>query len=107
MPCSKVVYPGDWGISWFELVVSFYHFTGYRFPIRASGAGISYDPDEAAALQSICLRNMIQNLSTLVQQPIFFLFWNLQMQIADKDVKGVIAGIPSRPRLLPISRSCM
>ena len=29
----------DWGISWFELTVSFYLCTGFRFPLRISGAG--------------------------------------------------------------------
>ena len=30
---------GDWSVSWFELLVSFYLTTGWRCPIRLEGAG--------------------------------------------------------------------
>jgi hypothetical protein len=106
--------PSDWGISWFELVVSFYHYTGFRFPIRASGAGnksiyVSFESDEAvlmpmrqksAVLQSICLKNMIQNLSTLVQGRFFPAFGLFKCRTLTRlGMKGVLAGIPRRPGL--------
>ena len=31
--------PSDWGMSWFELAVSFYLYTGFRFPLKVGGAG--------------------------------------------------------------------
>lgn len=47
--------PQDWGISWFEMMISIYLFTGMLFPIRISGAGarskyIQYHSDEATLL---------------------------------------------------------
>ena len=42
----------DWAISWFEMAVSFDHYTGFRFPVRISGAGnkteyVAYDSEDA------------------------------------------------------------
>lgn len=106
--------PSDWGISWFEMVVSFYHYTGFRFPIRASGAGnksvyVSFDSDDAmlmpmrqksAVLQSICLKNMVQNLSTLVQDRFFPAFGLFKCRTLTRlGMKGVLAGISRRPGL--------
>ena len=44
--------PPDWGITWFELAVSFYLSTGRRFPVKLHGAGnksvyAEYDSDES------------------------------------------------------------
>ena len=112
----------DWGISWFELAVSFYLYTGFRFPVRISGAGnkseyVAYDSEDAvllpghqraAVLQGICLRNMIQNLSTLLDSPIFPAFGTFKCQtlcrIAQKRI--VVAGINRRP-CLPNSQDTM
>ena len=71
--------PQDWGLSWFEMTVSFYLYTGMLFPIRISGSGarskyVAYHSDEAtllpnskrnAAQQAVCFRNAMQNLITL------------------------------------------
>ena len=71
----------DWGMSWFEMAVSFYLATGFQFPVRISGSGakskyVPYRSDEAmllpsnhrtAALQGLCMRHMIQNLETILQ----------------------------------------
>lgn len=45
----------DWGMSWFEMAVSFYMATGYQFPVRVSGSGakskyVPYRSDEAMLL---------------------------------------------------------
>lgn len=94
--------------------MSFYHFTGYRFPIRVSAAKnksvyIAYDSDEAvllqgrqrpAVLQSICLRNMVKNLPTLSQQPIFPKFGTFKCRSLTRlGMIGVIAGVPRRPKI--------
>ena len=54
-PDHDPVQHGDVGISWFELFTSFYLSTGWRCPIRISGAGaqskyIGYGDPEAIAL---------------------------------------------------------
>ena len=102
----------DWGISWFELAVSFYFYTGYRFPVKVGGAGnksryVDYGSDEAlilpghqraAILQGICLRNMIQNLTTVMEQKIFPEFGTFKCRTLTRlGLKGVVAGIPRRP----------
>lgn len=38
-PNVEEAHSSDWGISWFELAISFYLYTGYRFPLKVSGAG--------------------------------------------------------------------
>ena len=106
--------PSDWGISWFELAVSFYLYTGFRFPIKVSGAGnksvyIAYDSDDAlllqgrqrsAVLQSICLKNMVQNLLTLLQQPVFPQFGTFKCRSLTRlGMTGVIAGVSRRPKI--------
>ena len=112
-PAMDVPDQTDWGISWFELAVSFYLYTGFRFPVRISGAGnkseyVAYDSEDAvllpghqraAVLQGICLRNMIQNLSTLLESRIFPVFGTFKCQtlcrIAERRI--VVAGINRRP----------
>eukprot|EP00435_Cladocopium_sp_Y103_P060985 s320_g22.t1 len=85
---------GDWGISWFELLVSFYLSTGLRCPIKTGGAGaltdyIAYDHDSAkllpdskrsVALQILCFRNLWQNVATILQFDVAF--------VAGEDVQG-------------------
>ena len=70
------------------MAVSFHLYTGYRFPVRVSGAGnkskyVGYDSNKAlilpchqraAVLQGICLRNVIQNLTTVTGQKVFPVF---------------------------------
>ena len=77
----------DWGISWFEMTVSFYLFSGMLFPIRISGSGghskyVQYDSAEAVLLphtkrsgaqQALCFRNIMQNLTTLLGDKFFLL----------------------------------
>ena len=79
---------GDWGISWFELLINFYLCTGWRCPIKTGGTGgqstyINYDdaqallmPDgkRAASLQVLCLRNLVQSVTTILQTDIFLFF---------------------------------
>ena len=104
----------DWGILWFELAISFYLYTGYRFPLKVSGAGnktryVDYNSNEAiilpghqrsAVLQSICLRNMIQNLTTVLDQTVFPPFAIFKYRALTRlGHKGYIAGIPRRPGL--------
>ena len=104
--------PTDWGITWFELAVSFYLSTNCRFPVNLHGAGnksvyAEYDSDEAlilpghqrsAVLQSICLRNMMQNLITVLDEKIFpscqVYKCRTLIRIA---MKSVVAGLPRRP----------
>ena len=57
-PDYDPVQHGDIGISWFELLTSFYLSTGWRCPIRISGAGaqskyIGYGDPEAIALPDV------------------------------------------------------
>ena len=78
---------GDWGISWFELLVSFYITTGWRGPIRVEGAGaqskyLDYGDAQATLLQTIsftsdlvfsklvaeCLDGCTEGYPTQVQQ---------------------------------------
>ena len=102
----------DWGASWFELAVSFYMYTGFRFPVRIGGAGnksryADYGSDEAlilpghqraAVLQGICSRNAIQTLSTVMEQKIFPTFKTFKCRILTRfGMKGVVAGVPRRP----------
>ena len=105
----------DWGISWFELAISFYLYTGFRFPVRISGAGnksqyAAYDSNDAillpghqraAVLQGICLRNMIANLSTIMEMKVFPTFNTFKCQILCRIAQRriVVAGINRRPCL--------
>ena len=72
---------GDWGISWLELLANFYLCTGWRCPIKIGETGaqtkyISCDDPQAllladtkrsASLQVLCMRNLLQNVSTILQ----------------------------------------
>ena len=106
--------PSDWGISWFELAVSFYLATDFRFPVKLRGAGnksvyAEYGSGDAlllpghqrsAVLQSICLRNMIQNLTTVLDNNIFPIFAAGKCRsLMRLGMKSVVAGIPRRPKL--------
>ena len=69
----------DWGMSWLELVFTFYITTGYNIPIRSQGSGaksvyIPYNGEEAvllpkskraSSLQILSFRNVLQNLLTI------------------------------------------
>ena len=112
----------DWGISWFEMAVSFFLYTGFRFPVRISGAGnkseyVAYESKDAillpghqraAVLQGICLRNMIPNLSTLTEAKVFpnFDTFNCQTLCRIAQRRIVVAGI-NRPPHLPNSEDTM
>ena len=112
----------DWGISWFELAVSFYLYTGFRFPLRIAGAGpksqyVAYDSHDAfllpghqraAVLQGICLRNMIQNLTTASDSTIFPKFDTFKCQTLCRFAlrRVVVAGINRRP-CLPNAKDTM
>jgi hypothetical protein len=106
---------GDWGISWFELLVSFYLTTGYRCPIRLSGAGaqskyIDYgdeqatllpDSKRAVSLQILCFRNLWQNVTTVVQGDVLPRFESYKcFSISRLGFKSPVAGLPCRP-LIP------
>ena len=120
-PDVDVENSNDWGISWFELTVSFYLCTGFRFPLRVGGAGnksvyVEYGSDEAlilpghqrsAVLQGICLRNMIQNLLTISGQKIFPSFKTFKCRSLTRlGLKGVVAVVGRRP-VLPNSEPTM
>ena len=76
------------------MAVSFYFYTGYRFPVRVSGAGnkskyVGYDSNDAlilpghqraAVLQGICLRNVIQNLTTVTGQKDGKVLWLVSLE---------------------------
>ena len=90
------------------------HVCNYRFPVKLRGAGnksiyAEYDSDESlilpghqkyAVLQSISFKNMIQNLSTVLDEKIFPSFpvhkCRTLMRIG---MKSVVAGLPRRPCL--------
>ena len=90
------------------------HVCNYRFPVKLRGAGnksiyAEYDSDESlilpghqksAVLQSISFKNMIQNLSTVLDGKIFPSFpvhkCRTLMRIG---MKSVVAGLPRRPCL--------
>ena len=100
----------------------FYHYTGFRFPVRISGAGNNFEyvahdsvdaillpgHQRAAVLQGFCLCNMIQNLSTLMEFQVFPDFGAFKCQklcrIAQRRI--VVAGINRRP-CLPNSEDTM
>ena len=104
----------DWGISWFELLVTLYLCTGWRCPIKTGGAGgqptyIKYDdpqalllPDgkRAASLQVLCMRNLVQNVSTILQTDVFPMFSaNKGYSMFRLGFKSFVAGTPCRPKL--------
>ena len=103
---------GDWGVSWFELLVSFYLTTGFRCPIKLSGAGaqseyIDYgdekatllpDSKRAVSLQILCFRNLWQNITTVVQGDLLPRFDNYKcFSISRLGFKSPVAGLPCRP----------
>ena len=105
---------GDWGISRFELLVIFYMCTGWRCPIKTGGAGgqstyIKYDdpqalllPDEkrAGSLQVLCMRNLVQNVTTILQTDVFPVFnTDKCYSMFRLGFKSFVAGIPCRPKL--------
>ena len=101
--------PTDWGMSWFELAVSFYLYTGYRFPLKVGNKSlyVDYESDEAiilpghqrsAVLQSSCLRNITQNLTIVMEQNIFPTFGTFKCRLLIHfGMKGYAAGVPRRP----------
>ena len=103
---------GDWGISWFEILTSFYLTTGWRCPIKTSGSGakaeyISYgdpkaillpDSKRTVSLQILCLRNLMQNVSTIVEADILPKFSSYKcFSMSRIGLKSPIAGLPCRP----------
>ena len=113
--------PFDWGISWFEMTISFYLFTGMLFPIRLSGAGarskyIEYHSDEATMLpptkrsgaqQALCFRNVMQNLSTLLGERFFPSFSDSKCSSMYRlGWRNECAGITRRP-ILPNNHQTM
>ena len=45
--------PSDWGMSWFEMAVSFYSATGFQFPVRISGATFRTEVMTLCSFQAI------------------------------------------------------
>jgi hypothetical protein len=45
--------PSDWGMSWFEMAVSFYLATGFQFPVRISGATFRTEVMTLCSFQAI------------------------------------------------------
>ena len=110
--------PYDWGISWFEMTISFYLFSGMLFPIRISGAGarskyVEYHSNEATLLpptkrsgaqQALCFRNVMQNLSTLLGERFFPSFKESKCSSMYRlGWRNECAGITRRP-ILPNNR---
>jgi len=113
--------PYDWGISWFEMTISFYLFSGMLFPIRISGAGarskyVEYHSNEATLLpptkrsgaqQALCFRNVMQNLSTLLGERFFPSFKESKCSSMYRlGWRNECAGITRRP-ILPNNRQTM
>ena len=105
---------GDWGVSWLELLFSFYLSTGYRCPIKLEGAGaqakyIDYDDPQAlllpdnkrsVSLQILCFRNLWQNITTLVQKDVLPRFTSYKcFSVSRLGFKSPVAGVPCRPIL--------
>jgi hypothetical protein len=105
---------GDWGVSWLELLFSFFLTTGFRCPIRLEGAGaqskyIDYadpqalllpDNKRSVSLQILCFRNLWQNVTTLVQHDILPKFNSYKcFSISRLGFKSPVAGIPCSPIL--------
>ena len=113
------VQQSDWGISWLEVLVflvNFFLCTGWRCPIKIGGAGaharyIDYDdpqtqalllPDAkpAASLQVLCMRNLLQNVSTILQTDVLPTFnSNKCYSMFRLGFKSPVAGTPCRPLL--------
>ena len=102
----------DWGISWFEILTSFYLSTGWRCPIKTAGSGakaeyISYgdpkaillpDSKRTVSLQILCLRNLLQNVSTIVEADVLPKFSSYKcFSMSRIGLKSPIAGLPCRP----------
>ena len=113
--------PQDWGISWFEMMISFYIFSGMLFPIKVAGAGalakfVGYHSDEATmlppnkrtgALQAVCFRNVMQNLCTLLGERFFPTFESSRCSSMYRlGWRNECAGLPRRP-ILPNSHQTM
>lgn len=59
---------GDWGVSWFELLVSFYLTTGWRCPIRMEGAGAKSTYLDYGYPQALLLPD---NKRSVIANPVF------------------------------------
>ena len=104
----------DWGMSWLELLFSFYITTGYNIPIKRDGAGakatyIEYTSDEAAllpktkraaSLQILSFRNLLQNLLTITDTPFFPVFGESKCRSLQRMGHVCpVAGVPRRPTI--------
>ena len=104
----------DWGMSWLELLFSFYITTGYNIPIKIDGTGakaryIDYHSDEAtllpkskrtASLQILSFRNLLQNLLTITDTPFFPVFGESKCRSLQRlGHVCPVAGVPRRPTI--------
>ena len=112
---------GDWGISWFELLTSFYLTTGWRCPIKTGGAGakaiyLDYghpdalllpDAKRGVALQILCMRNLLQNVSTILGDDLLPKFSSSKSySMTHLGLKTPVAGMPCRP-VIPKQKETM
>ena len=107
----------DWGISWFELLVSFCLATRCFFPIRIQGLGgdsvyteynssdalLCHPSKRAAFNQAWCLQKTIQNIQSISDQVIFPTFKSEKFlkckSLARLGFNAKHSGIPCRPWL--------
>ena len=107
----------DWGISWFELLISFCLATRHFFPIRiqglgggsvytdyeSSGALLCHPSKRAAFNQAWCLQKTIQNIQSISDQVIFPRFISEKFlkckSLARLGFNAKHSGIPCRPWL--------
>ena len=102
----------DWGMSWLELLFSFYITTGYCVPIRKEGVGaksvyVPYHGNEAlllpnskraASLQILSFHNLIQNMLSIQDQPVFPDFRESKCKSLQRfGHVCAVAGVPRRP----------
>ena len=102
----------DWGMSWLELIFNFYITTGYCMPIRKEGVGaksiyVPYHGSEAlllpnskraASLQILTFRNLIQNMLSIQDQPVFPDFRECKCKSLQRfGHVCAVAGVPIRP----------
>ena len=99
-------------MSWLELLFNFYITTGYGMPIRKEGVGaksiyVPYHGSEAlllpnskraASLQILTFRNLIQNMLSIQDQPVFPDFRECKCKSLQRfGHVCAVAGVPRRP----------
>ena len=104
--------PDDWGISWFELTISFIISSQLYFPVRTQGLGsdslyadyhspeslIQHPKKRAAYVQTFCLQKLISAIQTVSEATLFPKFNKTKCRSLQRlGFSEKHTGIPCRP----------